>query len=97
MANGLHEPNESYSLIEWEILTIDLDVRHLKNKEKERDVKRDFVRSMQRYAVVYCVFDVYINHCHKICFSQNFHDYILQVLVLYRITIMLRIMLLVLF
>lgn len=36
----LYEPNESYSLIEKEILTIDLidfDVRHLENKEKDRE------------------------------------------------------------
>lgn len=35
VANGLHEPNESYPLIEREILTIDLidfDVRHLERE-----------------------------------------------------------------
>lgn len=53
VANGLHEPNESYPLIEREILTIDLidfDVRHLENKEKNRDIEREIAFS--RYSIV---------------------------------------------
>lgn len=59
VANGLHEPNESYPLIEREILTIDLidiDVRHLENKEKNRDIERECILPIQHCTVAYCVF-----------------------------------------
>lgn len=49
VATGLYEPNESYPLIEREILTIDLidfDVRYLENKEKNRNIERDCILAM---------------------------------------------------